>query len=154
MDEGGTIGKDNRLPWRQSADLQYVKATTMGKPIIMGRRTYESIGKPLPGRDNIIITRNPDYLAEGCRVFNSIDDAIACCSDQAEAIVMGGEEVFRQTLDRVSRIYLTEIHARVDGDTYFPELEPAQWQETSRTGHTADDRNEHDYSFVVLERKS
>lgn len=153
MDEQGIIGRDNGLPWRLSADLRHVKSTTMGKPIIMGRKTHESIGKPLPGRENIIITRNSNYQSEGCTVFTDIDEALAYCRDHKEAVVMGGAELYQQTLPRALRIYLTEVHGRVEGDTYFPEYNGAEWREILREDFRADEKNEYDYSFVVLERR-
>ena len=152
MDEQGTIGRDNQLPWHLSADLRQLKATTMGKPIIMGRRTYESIGRPLPGRDNIVITRNPAYTAPGCRVFNDVEAALSHCQSEPEAVVMGGEEIFRQLLDRTDRIYLTLVHTTVPGDTFFPALQMSEWREVSRERHGADADNDFDYSFVRLER--
>lgn len=152
MDERGTIGRQNGLPWRLSADLKHVKAITMGKPIIMGRKTHESIGKPLPGRDNIIISRNPDYRSEGCDVFTAIDEALESCREHTEVVIMGGAELYQQTLPRVSYIYLTEVHAVVEGDVFFPRYNPEQWREISRKDFKADEKNEFDYSFVVLER--
>lgn len=153
MDEQGIIGRDNELPWRLSSDLRHVRATTMGKPIIMGRRTHESIGRPLPGRENIIITRNNDYESEGCTVLTTIDDALVHCRNHEEVIIMGGAELYQQTLSRVSRIYLTEVHARVKGDAYFPKYNGEEWREITREDFRADDNNEFDYSFVVLERR-
>lgn len=153
MDRQQIIGRDNDLPWRLSDDLKHVKNITMGKPMIMGRKTHESIGKPLPGRENIIITRNKQYDSEGCTVFNSIDAALEYCSDHDEIILMGGEEIFRQAFGKVSRIYLTEVHAQVEGDTFFPDFNRTEWNEIERQDYKADDRNEYDYSFVTLERK-
>ena len=152
MDEQGTIGRENGLPWRLSADLQHVKTTTMGKPIIMGRKTHESISRPLPGRENIVITRNRYYRSEGCTVLSSIDAALDYCRDRPEAIIMGGAELYRQILDRADRIYLTRVHAKVDGDTFFPAFDDSDWREVSREDFKADEKNEFDYSFVVLER--
>lgn len=152
MDRQGTIGRDNGLPWRLSADLKHVKAITMGKPIIMGRKTHESIGKPLPGRENIIISRNTDYRSEGCTVFAGIDEALDYCREYVEVIIMGGAELYRQTLNRVSYIYLTEVHAEVEGDAFFPRYNPEQWREIRREDCYADEKNEFDYSFVVLEK--
>ena len=152
MDERGIIGRDNGLPWHLSADLRRVKAVTMGKPIIMGRKTYESIGKPLPGRENIIITRNSGYTSAGCAVFTDIDAALEHCRGHEEAIIMGGAELYRQTMARASRIYLTEVHASVAGDTFFPEFDRGEWRELTREDFPADEKNEYAYSFVVLER--
>jgi len=153
MDEQGVIGVDDRLPWRLSADLQNFKATTMGKPIIMGRKTHESIGRPLPGRENIIITRNSEYQSEGCVVLHSLDDAFEHCREAEEVMIMGGAELYQQTLDVASRIYLTEVHARVAGDTWFPDYDRDAWREIERRDFRADEKNEHDYSFVVLEKR-
>ena len=154
MDEQGVIGDDGGLPWRLSADLKHVKETTMGKPVIMGRKTHESIGKPLPGRENIVISRNPDYRPEGCTVFQDLETALESCSDDDEVFILGGSELFRMTLGRAVRIYLTEVHARVTGDTWFPEFNRDEWRELSREDHPADNKNEFPYSFIVLERGS
>ena len=154
MDEQGTIGREHGLPWRLSADLRHVKARTMGKPIIMGRKTHESIGKPLPGRENIIISRNANYKSDGCLVFSSIAAALDYCRDQPEVIIMGGAELYRQTLARADCIYLTEVHAKVEGDIFFPEYKAGAWKEITREDFKADEKNEFDYSFVVLKRIS
>ena len=152
MDRRGTIGRENGLPWRLSADLKHVKAITMGKPIVMGRKTHESIGKPLPGRENIIISRNAEYKSAGCTVFTNIEDALEYCHYHDEVIIMGGAELYQQTLSRAARIYLTEVHAEVDGDAFFPRYNPEQWREVNRIDCYADEKNEFDYSFVVLDR--
>ena len=152
MDRRGTIGRENGLPWRLSADLKHVKAITMGKPIIMGRKTHESIGKPLPGRENIVISRNPGYKSEGCAIFPTIEDALDSCRYHNEVIIMGGADLYQQTLSRAARIYLTEVHAEVNGDTFFPRYNPEQWREANRIDCYADEKNEFDYSFVVLDR--
>lgn len=146
------IGNNNRLPWHLPADLKHFKATTMGKPIIMGRKTWESIGRPLPGRTNIVITRDRAYTANGCVVVHSIDDALAAAGDQDEAMVIGGAEFYRQVLPRASTIYLTRIHRGFEGDTVFPELDDDDWCEVERTDFTADADNPHAYSFIRLER--
>ena len=152
MDRRGTIGRENGLPWRLSADLKHVKAITMGKPIIMGRKTHESIGRALPGRENIIITHNSDYKSPGCTVFTNIDDALEHCRYHEEVVIMGGAELYQQTLSRAARIYMTEVHAEVDGDTSFPRYKPDQWREVNREDYYKDDKNEYDYSFVVLDK--
>lgn len=152
MDEQGVIGIDNGLPWRLSADLKNFKNVTMGKPVVMGRKTYESIGKPLPGRDNIIITRDSTYQAEGCRVLNSLDEMYERCVDIPEVIVIGGAELYRQTLNKAERLYLTRVHTKVNGDTWFPEFDRDEWKEVERREFAADDSNEYGFSFVVLER--
>jgi dihydrofolate reductase len=152
MDTRGVIGRDNGLPWHLPADLQHFKQTTMGKPILMGRKTHESIGRPLPGRSNIVITRDSGYRAAGCVVVNSIDAALAAAGDQDEIMVIGGADFYRQVLPRTDTIYLTRIHEAFDGDTCFPELNAADWREVERSDHTADAKNPHDYSFIRLDR--
>lgn len=152
MDRNNIIGIDNDLPWRLSSDLKRFKAITMGKPIIMGRKTHESIGRPLPGRENIIITRDESYKAEGCTVIHNIDDLIVFCKAQDEIMIMGGAEIYRQTLSKADKLYLTEVHAEVDGNIVFPKLEKSEWEEVTRENHSADEKNEYDYSFVILEK--
>ena len=152
MDSNGVIGKDNELPWHLPADLQHFKKTTMGKPILMGRKTWESIGRPLPGRTNIVITRDSDYQADGCVVVNSIDAAMTAAAGQDEVMVIGGAELYRQVLPRADTLYLTRVHASVDGDTVFPGLNAADWQEAERSDQSANEKNPHDYSFIRLER--
>jgi dihydrofolate reductase len=152
MDEQGVIGKENDLPWHLSADLQYFRRVTMGKPIVMGRNTHESIGRPLPGRRNIVITRQPDFQADGCEVVFSIDEALALCKDEAEAMIMGGASLYEQTLPLVDTLYLTRVHAKVEGDTWFPDWSEEDWLLVSREDHQADDKNEFDYSFLQYHR--
>ena len=152
-DEQGVIGKDNDLPWRLSADLKYFRRITMGKPLIMGRNTHESIGRPLPGRHNIVITSEPDYKAEGCTVVHSIEEALSACGESDEVMVMGGASLYSQMLPLADRIYLTQVHAHVEGDTWFPEWQHEQWFKVSSERHHADDANEYDYSFLVYDRK-
>ena len=154
MDDNGVIGVDGKLPWRLSSDLRHVKEITMGKPIIMGRKTHESIGRPLPGRENIILTRDKNYQAEGCTVLNSLDDLFMHCRYHDEIMILGGAELYKQFLSRAKLIYLTEVHTRVNGDTYFPGYDAQQWEEVDRQDFNADDRNEFDYSFVVLEKNA
>jgi dihydrofolate reductase len=152
MSENRVIGRENRLPWRLSADLRHFKSLTMGKPVIMGRNTYESIGKPLPGRSNIVVTRNPDYRAQGCRVVHSLEQALEAAAGHAEVMVIGGADLYRQTLERADCLYLTLVKAELDGDAVFPEFEPRDWREVKRESHRADEKNEYDYDFVTLER--
>jgi dihydrofolate reductase len=125
----------------------------MGKPILMGRKTHDSIGKPLPGRENIILTSNKKYSAEGCTVKNTLDEVYAYCEEQLELVVMGGAILYSQTLDKADKLYITEVNASVNGDTFFPEYKGNQWREISRESFNADENNEFDYSFTVLERK-
>ena len=152
MGTNRVIGSNNRLPWHLPADLKHFKSTTMGKPIIMGRKTWESIGRPLPGRTNVVVTRDEDYTAEGCVVVHSIEAALAACSDEPEVMVIGGAEFYRQVLPRTSTIYLTRIHHDFDGDTLFPALDEADWREIEREDFAADADNPHAYSFIRLER--
>jgi len=153
MDAKGVIGRDNGLPWHLPADLQHFKRTTMGKPILMGRKTHESIGRPLPGRTNIVITRDSGYQADGCVVVHSIDAALEAAGDQDEIMVIGGAEFYRQVLPRTDTIYLTRINESFDGDTRFPDLNAADWREVERSDHEADSKNPHDYSFIQLDRR-
>lgn len=152
MDRNRLIGADNRLPWRLPADLRHFKRTTMGHPIVMGRRTWESIGKPLPGRANIVLTRQPGYEAPGAVVVDSIAAAKRAAGDCDELMIIGGAHLYEQVLPEAKRIYLTEIHAELEGDTYFPELSQDEWACVSREDFQKDERNPHDYSFLVLER--
>lgn len=152
-DENGVIGHQGRLPWRLPADMKYFKTVTMGKPLIMGRHTYESIGKPLPGRTNIVVTKDAGYQAPGCLVVHSVEEALTVVVDHPEVMVMGGATLYEQLLPRASKIYVTEVHAQVAGETYFPAFNIDEWREVSRSDHPADDNNPYAYSFVVLERK-
>jgi len=154
MDRNGVIGAGGRLPWRLSADLKRFKAITMGKPIVMGRKTHESIGRPLPGRENIVITRDRNFRAPGCTVVHGVDAALDRCRDVEEVMVMGGAELYRQLLPRADRMYLTEVNAAVVGDTRFPEWDRAAWRELSRENHPADAANQYSYSFAILERRA
>ena len=154
----GTIGRNNALPWHLPEDLRYFKRVTMGKPIVMGRKTFESIGRPLPGRTNIVISRRPDYAPEGVRVVDSLDAALALAEEIAvidgsdELLVIGGAEIYRAAIPRASRLYLTEVHADVEGDACLPAIEWARWREVSRERFSASGDNPYDYSFVVFER--
>jgi dihydrofolate reductase len=152
MAENRVIGRENRLPWRLSADLRRFKSLTMGKPVIMGRKTYESIGKPLPGRSNILDTRDRDYRAQGCRVVHSLEQALEAAAGHDEVMVIGGAQLYRQTLDRAERMYLTLVKTELDGDALFPQIEMRHWRELERESHRADEKNEYDYDFVTLER--
>lgn len=152
MTKDRVIGINNKLPWHLSADLINFKKITMGKPIIMGRKTFESIGKPLPGRHNIIVTRNVDFFVEGCDIVGSIEAAFnSVREDEEEVMVIGGAEIFEHALPFAERLYFTFVDAEVSGDVFFPEWESEKWQEVSREDHAADDRNEYGFSFVVYE---
>ncbi|ODN68308.1 type 3 dihydrofolate reductase [Methylophaga muralis] len=152
MDEQGLIGRDNDLPWRLSADLQYFRRITMGKPILMGRKTHESIGRALPGRQNIVVSSLVDYQAEACDVANSIEDALKLAANADEIMVIGGSSLFEQMFDIVDKLYLTRVHAELEGDTWFPEWDQTQWQLISQESHPADEKNDYAYSFEVYQR--
>jgi len=152
MAANGVIGQNNELPWHLPADLKHFKQTTMGKPILMGRKTWESIGRPLPGRTNIVITRDSTYSAAGCIVVHSVDAALTAAGEQDEVMVIGGAQLYRRLLPYAETIYLTRIHERFDGDTRFPEIPDAEWQQLERIDHEADEKNPYDYSFIRLER--
>ncbi len=151
MAANGVIGRDNRLPWHISEDLRYFKRVTMGKPLVMGRKTFQSIGKPLPGRPNIVVTRDPAWSSEGVQVAHSVAQALETARGLAaggEVMVIGGAELFKAALATARRLYLTEVHRNYDGDVFFPDPDPASWREVSREDHAGDPA----YSFVVLER--
>jgi dihydrofolate reductase len=154
MAENRVIGKNNQLPWRLPADLRHFKAITTGNPILMGRKTYESIGRPLPNRTNIIITRDAQFKAPGCIVVTSLEDAIryASMENVREIFIIGGACVYQQLLPHIQRIYLTVIHHVFDGDVYFPELDKKEWKEQECLSHAADEENPYAYSFLKLER--
>jgi len=151
-DLNGLIGKDNDLPWHLSADLQYFRKITMGKPIVMGRKTHESIGRPLPGRDNIIITSDQHFKAEGCIITHSLEQALERTQDENEVMIMGGASLYQQCLPIADKIYLTQVHAELTGDTWFPEWDKSQWQLLSQEDHLADEKNDYPYSFMVFQR--
>ena len=149
------IGKDNNLLWHLPNDMKFFKNTTWGMPVIMGRKTFESLGKPLTGRTNILITRKPDFAVEGIKVVRTLEEAIlvAADADAKEAFIIGGGEIYRQTLPLVHRVYLTRVHVTLDGDTFFPVIEKKDWQILSQLDFTADEKHKYDYSFQVWERK-
>jgi dihydrofolate reductase len=149
--ENGVIGRDNGLPWRLPGDLQHFKAVTLGKPVLMGRKTWDSIGRPLPGRHNIVVSRRPDLSIQGCTVVDTIERAVELTRTEPELMVIGGAEIFKLLLPRAERLYLTRVHANVPGDVYLPDLGQG-WIERSREYHAADEKNEFAYSFVLLER--
>jgi len=161
--ENRVIGNKNTLPWHLPADFKYFKETTLGKTIVMGLNTFNSIGgKPLPDRKNIILNNDPNYaVPEGCFVAHSIDEVLEMVKDdpsassgqKQEVFVCGGASVYKQFLPRAQRLYLTYVHANPEGDTYFPEVNLAEWKEIKRIDNKADEKNKYDYSFVVLERK-
>ncbi len=153
MDNNRLIGSDNSLPWHLPADLAFFKHTTMGKPILMGRKTFESIGKPLPGRHNIVITRNPDFSAEGCSIANGIEAAIALCRGDDEVMLIGGASLYRQAIEQALQLYITRIHHEFKGDTWFPEFDLREWKEESREEYAADNRNLYACSFIKYVRE-
>ncbi|MEL7544760.1 MAG: dihydrofolate reductase [Pseudomonadota bacterium] len=156
--ENGVIGKDGGLPWHVSSDLQFFRKVTLGKPIIMGRKTFEAIGKPLDGRPNLVVTRDPSFDPAGAMAFAVLEDAIdvartmAADLGQDELAIIGGAQIYAATLGRADRVYLTEIHAAPEGDATFETLDDAIWREVSRERFAAGPRDDHDYSIVVLER--
>jgi dihydrofolate reductase len=143
------IGVRGELPWRLPADLRRFKQVTTGKPIVMGRLTWDSIGRPLPNRQNIVISRNPDFTAAGCDIVASPDEAIDMAGDVDELMIIGGGQLYREFLPRAQRIYLTRVAVNIAGDASFPELEAREWSETSREPHPADE--EHAYSFEIIQ---
>jgi dihydrofolate reductase len=161
MARNRVIGRDNAMPWQQPDDLRYFKRMTLGKPVIMGRKTFASIGRPLPGRPNIVVTRNTSFAAEGIHVVHSLDAAIALGQrllaelgqEDGELMLVGGAELYAQGLPLASRLYLTELHGEPEGDARFPAIDPAAWRELSREDHDAGEANTYAYSFVVLERR-
>src|SRR5690606_308269 len=153
MDKNRLIGKDNDLPWRLPADLAYFKRVTMGHPIIMGRKTYDSIGRPLPGRENIIVTRDTSYKMEGCKVIHSIDEILKLNEEHdQELFVIGGAEIFKEILPYSDRLYITEIDEEFEGDTYFPAFDKSEWKVISEEKGVKDEKNPYDYTFMVYEK--
>lgn len=146
------IGVQGELPWRLSSDLKRFKGLTMGKPIVMGRLTFESIGRPLPGRQNIVITRQADYRADGCDVVHSIDKAVAAAGDAEEIMIIGGGHIYQQFLPLAERIYLTRVRVKIDGDVFLPDFDSSDWRETSREEYAADEVNDYDFTVTTLER--
>jgi len=149
--ENNAIGKDNQLLWYLPADLKHFKNITTGHTVIMGRKTFDSVGKPLPNRRNIIITRHVMHI-EGCEVVSSIDAALALCADEEEVFIVGGAEIYRQSIHLTDRIYLTIVHQKFEADSFFPEINDNEWKETAREDHQPDEKNKLPYSFITLER--
>ncbi len=156
MAQNGVIGRDGDLPWRLSTDLKRFKAITMGKPVIMGRKTWESIGKPLPGRRNIVVTRQADYTAEGAECVSSLDVALALAAGGAagaDVCVIGGGQIYAEAIDKADRLHVTHVDARIDGDTVFPEIAPEIWEEVSREEVPAGEKDVYATSYVVYQRR-
>lgn len=150
--DNGVIGSGNQLPWRLPDDLKRFKALSMGKPIVMGRKTFDSIGRPLPGRLNVVISRQPGLEIPGCTVVTSIDEAIAAAQPAPQIVIVGGADIYRQVLPQVQVIHLTRVHANVAGDVVFAELKDQQWREVAKEYHPADERHAHAFTFSTLER--
>lgn len=155
MDERGGIGKGNRLPWRLSADLRRFRELTMGHHIVMGRKTFESIGRALPGRQTVIITRDRALEVEGCLIAHSLDEAIKLAEQrgETEVFISGGATIYAQSIERADRIYLTEVHAIVDADTFFPDWDRSLWREAQSVYHAADEKNQYPTTFKLLEKR-
>jgi dihydrofolate reductase len=152
MAENHVIGRNNELPWRLPADLQHFKTLTVGKPIIMGRKTWESLPGLLPERLHIVLTHDPEYDAEGCLVVRSIEAAMAAAGNAPEVMVIGGSRLYEQFLPLAHRIYLTLVHAEVEGDALFPSYDEARWEEAERESHQPDEKNPFPYTFLTLRR--
>lgn len=158
--ENGVIGQGNAIPWRLKTDQQRFKAVTMNKPVVMGRKTFVSLRRPLPGRTNIVITRDTTFQAAGAVVTTSLDNAISVATGDAlrrfatEIVVMGGAEIYKQSMAIADRLDVTEVHATIDGDTHFPAIDPAIWHETSRERHAAGLEDSADFTYVTYRRRS
>ncbi len=151
ISQNHVIGKDNQLLWHLPADLKHLKVITTGHTVIMGRKTYDSVGKPLPNRRNIIITRT-ELAIPGCEVVNSIEGAFTLCEIEAEVFILGGAEIYRQAMPLTDRIYLTIVHQDFNGDSFFPAIDKEVWKQVSREDHQSDEKNKLPYSFITLER--
>lgn len=159
MSTNRVIGKDNALPWHLPNDLRFFKESTLGKPIIMGRKTFESIGRPLPGRPNLVVTTNPDFKAEGVIIVNDLDSALEVAEGLVpmdapnEIMVIGGGQIYAQALAKASRLYITQVDAEIEGDAFFPEFDRNEWFVTRNEKHQACSKNPYNYAFQVLDRK-
>jgi len=154
MAQNGVIGRDNALPWRLPEDLKRFKEFTLGKPILMGRKTFEAIGRPLPGRANLVLTRDRDWHAPGVIPVHSVEEALRQTRTCDELVAIGGAEIYRLLLPLARRIYLTHVHADIPGDTYFPAFDPAQWDDVEFRSLPADERHAYPLTFVTLERRN
>jgi dihydrofolate reductase len=152
MAENRVIGRKNALPWHLPTDMRRFKALTMGHTLIMGRKTFDAIGKPLPGRRTIVLTRDPGREGHGIEIAPGLDRAIELTAGEAEVFIAGGADVYRQALPRATRIYLTVVHAQIDGDAYFPSIDPAEWVLAAEERHAADAQNAYELSFCRYER--
>jgi dihydrofolate reductase len=151
--DSGVIGRDNALPWHLPEDLKRFKRLTLGKPIVMGRRTFESIGKPLPGRQNIVVTRDPNYRRDGVTVVHDVHGALRAAGAAPEVMVIGGAELFRALLPRARRMHLTRVHGDIEGDVMWPALDDREWSVVEREAHAADERHEYAMTFEVWQRR-
>jgi dihydrofolate reductase len=151
--DSGVIGRDNTLPWHLPEDLKRFKRLTMGKPIVMGRKTFESIGKPLPGRQNIVVTRDPNYRRDGVTVAHDAEAALDAAGPVPEIMVIGGAELFRTLLPRAGRIHLTRVHGNIEGDVMWPALDEREWNVVERESHSADERHAWAMTFEVWEKR-
>lgn len=149
--EGNIIGKNNKMPWKLSNDLKRFKAITTGHTVVMGRRTYESLGRPLPNRKNVVLTTIPESIID-CVTADSLKDAIEISGNETELFIIGGGTVYKQALPIADKLYITQVHTKTDGDTSFPEIDYSEWKETFREDHKADEKNQYDYSFINYER--
>jgi dihydrofolate reductase len=154
MAQTGVIGRDNSLPWRLPEDLKRFRSFTLGKPILMGRKTFDSIGRPLPGRVNLVLTRDRAWLAPGVVAVHSVDEALAQAGSSKELVAIGGAEIYRLVLPFARRIYLTHVHADVEGDIFFPDFDPTQWADVEYSMHPADDDHAYPITFMTLERRN
>lgn len=153
MDRNRLIGNNNQLPWHLPADFAHFKAVTMGKPILMGRKTFESIGKPLPGRQNIVLTRSTDMEIDGVTVVNSLDQAVAAVAGEAELMIIGGSTIYEMLLTQADRMYLTHVDAEFEGDAWFPDYEELNWRVAESESRPADEKNAYACRFVTYEKK-
>jgi dihydrofolate reductase len=154
MADDRAIGIENRLPWKLPADMKWFRRHTLSKPVVMGRKTFESFGgRPLPERLNIVVTRDENYQADGALVAHDIDAALALAGDAREVMIIGGESFYAQMLPRADRFYITLVHGRFEADAWFPEFDWNEWREVAREEHPADEKNAYACSFIVLERK-
>jgi dihydrofolate reductase len=153
MAQNRVIGYQNQLPWHLPDDLRHFKNLTSGHVVLMGRKTFESIGKPLPKRENIVVSRNPDWTASGVTVYDSLEKAMTSIENAPEIFIIGGAEIYRQALPFATRLYVTSVLAEVKGDAFFPAWDPLEWVETSQEFHPADDRHAFGFYFLTLERK-
>ncbi|UGX86743.1 dihydrofolate reductase [Phyllobacterium meliloti] len=157
--QNGVIGRDNGLPWRLSSDMKRFKAVTMGKPIVMGRKTWDTLGKPLPGRTNIVITRDPAFAVEGVIAVRSVDEALMIAGSHAaadkvdEICVIGGGEIYRQLLDRADRLHITWVLANIEGDAFFPPIDPKIWNEVSQEEFPAGEKDNYPTRYAIYERR-